>query len=168
MSGQKLQKQHIEDVIGAVLAGKNMERATAFVSFVRSLRMTPQWASHHSWAVSYKGKRICYIKVSEKATGASWYIRPAVQYDDALEAFCRAEGLIPCMLKNVHFCVACGRCAPGKTVTFFGQRLEHVCCAPIDFEFHEPDEEELACAKKLVLYSRQRIGQQNEGASKQA
>ena len=139
------------------LSGTQQNLALDFVSYLKSLRMTPQWASHHSWAASYKGKRVCYIKISKKASGVTWYIRPSLQYDAGLDAFCREEGLTACMLKNVHFCVACGRCAPGKNATFFGQTLEHVCCAPVDFEFHNPDEKELECVKKLVIYARQRI-----------
>lgn len=147
----------VDEVIRSVLSGTHQALALDFVSFLKSLRMTPQWASHNSWAVSYKGKRVCYIKISEKSSEVTWYIRPSLKYDDALDTFCRAEELVSYMLKNVHFCVACGRCAPGKTVTFFGQRLEHVCCAPIDFEFHNPSKEELECVKKLVIYSRKSI-----------
>lgn len=153
----KTQKPRVEDVINAVLSGGRRETALAFVAFLKSLHMTPQWASANSWAVSYKGKRVCYIKISNHADGASWYIRPAVQYSAALDAFCRAEQLVPLMLKNVHYCVACGRCAPGKTAVFFGMQLDNVCCAPIDFEFHDPDAEALESAKKLVIFARQQI-----------
>lgn len=159
-SSQKRHKVPVGDVIHTALSGDQKGLALAFVSFLKSLRMTPQWASHHSWAASYKGKRVCYIKISGSASEGTWYIRPSLQYDDALGAFCRAENLVSHMLHNVHYCLACGRCAPGKTVTFFGQQLEHVCCAPIDFEFHNPSEAELECVKKLVVYSRLRIANQ--------
>lgn len=156
-SQQKTHRTPVDDVIRSVLSGTQQKLALDFVAYLKSLRMSPQWASHHSWAVSYKGKRVCYIKISEKTSEGTWYIRPSLQYDAGLDAFCRENGLIACMLKNVHFCVACGRCAPGKNATFFGQSLEHVCCAPIDFEFHNPIEEELECVKKLLVYSRQTI-----------
>ena len=152
---QKKLKPRAEDVIQASLPPVHREQAMRFLAFLKSLRMTPQWASVHSWTVSYKGKRVCHIKVS--AGAGTWYIRPSLQYDEALDAFCRKEQLTELMLKNVHHCVACGRCAPGKKAVFFGAALEHVCCAPIDFEFHNPDDEELNCVQKLVLYSRQRI-----------
>lgn len=154
---QKPHKVPADDVIRSALSGSRQALALNFVSYLKSLRMTPQWASHNSWAVSYRGKRVCYIKISEKASEGTWYIRPSLQYDDGLEAFCKAEGLVSCMLENVHYCAAYGRCAPGKTAAFFGQQLEHVCCAPIDFEFHNPSEEEMECVKKLVIYSRQSI-----------
>lgn len=166
-SGQKKQKIPIEEVIASVLAEEQKILAFDFVAYLKSLRMTPQWASHYSWAVSYKGKRVCYIKISDMASEARWYIRPSLQYDEALEVFCQTEGLVSHMLKNVHYCVACGKCAPGKSASFFGQHLEHVCCAPIDFEFHNPGKEELECVKKLVSYSRQRIKSEKEKVNKQ-
>lgn len=150
-------KVAIDDAICTLLSNERQALALDFVSFLRSLRMSPQWASRNSWSVSYKGKRVCYIKIIEKDTEGAWYIRPSLQYDQALNDFCAAEGLVPLMLKNVHFCKACGKCAPGKTVTYFGEQLDHVCCAPIDFEFHNPGSDELECAKKLILYSRKRI-----------
>lgn len=154
LKGQKLP---IEDVIQTALSNERKEFALEFVSYLRSLRMSPQWASCNSWAVSYKGKRVCYIKISDKEPEGTWYIRPSIQYDQALNDFCVAEGLVSQMLKNVHFCKACGKCVPGKTVSYFGRRLDHVCCAPIDFEFHNPGGDEIDCVKKLVIYSRQHI-----------
>lgn len=151
------QKPTIEDVIRTTLSEGRQEVALEFVSFLRALRMSPQWASTNSWAVTYKSKRVCYIKIADKLPVGTWYIRPSLQYDDALNDFCVAEDMVSLMLKSVHFCKACGKCAPGKTVSFFGQELDHVCCAPIDFEFHNPSSNELECVKKLVIYSRQKI-----------
>lgn len=152
-----IHKIPVEDAISAMLHGERKTLASAFVEFVKSLRMTPQWMSCNSWAVSYKGKRICYIKISNSQTDGTWYIRPSLQYDSALDSFCRTERLVSHMLNNVHYCIACGKCAPGKNAVFFGQSLNHVCCAPIDFEFHNPSAEELECVKKLVMFSRQLI-----------
>lgn len=51
---QKAEKPKIETVIEATLSGERRKAAADFVLYVRSLRMTPQWASANSWAVSYK------------------------------------------------------------------------------------------------------------------
>ena len=150
----KADKPRVEDVLSSTLDSEKAEVALSFVAFLRALPMSPQWVGTNSWAVSYKGKRVCYIKVT---ANGGWYIRPAVQYDDALRAFCDQKELTSIMLANVHHCIGCGKCAPGKTATFFGKTLEHVCCSPIDFEFHDPDDLTLDCAKKIILYRRNAI-----------
>ena len=154
---RKKTKPQIEEEINAVLIGERKQNALDFVSYVKSLRMTPQWTSANSWAVSYKGKRVCYIKLVMRQEGNAWYIRPAVQYNDELRDFCREEHLEEIMLENVHYCAGCGKCKPGTTVTFFDMELKHVCSSPIDFEFHNPNIEALESAKKLVEYRRTEI-----------
>lgn len=154
---QKAEKPKIENIINTVLEGERKQNALAFVSFLRSLRMTPQWASVNSWAVSYKSTRVCYIKVGDSLAGpGSWYIRPAIGYNNMLVDFCVKEQLQEIMLASVHFCRACGRCAPGKHAVFFGKDLDGVCYS-IDFEFHNPDIAVLDCAEKLVIFRRNMI-----------
>ena len=150
----KSAKPRVEDVLRVSLNREMADSALDFVDFLRALNMSPQWASTNSWAASYKGKRICYVKVT---SSGGWYIRPAIRYDEDLHAFCLQEGLISIMLDNVHHCIGCGKCAPGKAATFFGHELENVCCSPIDFEFHDPDALALDCAKKILLYHRAAI-----------
>ena len=147
-------KPRIEDTLPTALSPEKATLALDFVTFLRQWRMSPQCTSDNSWAVSCKGKRVCYIKIT---SSGGWYIRPAVQYDENLRTFCQQEGLTAIMLNNVHHCTGCGKCAPGKTAFFFGQTLEHVCCSPIDFEFHCPDAPTLDCAKKIILYHRAAI-----------
>lgn len=152
---QKKTKPKAEEIIHTALEGDRKQNALNFIAFLKSFRMTPQWASANSWAVSYKNKRVCYIKISDYVAGeGSWYIRPAVSYDDTLMAFCLHESLEKVMLDSIHFCHACGKCAPGKRATFFGKELDNVCCSPIDFEFHNPDAAAMNCAKKLVVFRR--------------
>lgn len=152
--GSAAAKPALEEVLRTALDGESAASALAFAAFLRSLRMSPQWASKNSWSVSCKGKRVCYIKLT---AGGGWYIRPAVQYDDALRSFCQAEGLEAVMLANVHRCTGCGKCAPGRATEFFGITVENACCSPIDFEFHNPSEIALDCAKKMILYRRAAI-----------
>ena len=154
---KKKSKPQAEEEINALLTGERQQNALDFVSYMKSLRMTPQWTSANSWAVSYKGKRVCYIKLVIRQEENAWYIRPAVRYNDELREFCMEERLEDIMLKNVHYCVGCGKCKPGMTVTFFDNELKHVCSSPIDFEFHNPGAEVLECAKKMVEYRRAEI-----------
>jgi len=151
---QKKTKPKVEDVINNSLDGDQKQAALDFVAFIKLYKMTPQWASANSWAVSYKGKRVCYIKVGDYVSGdGSWCIRPSVDYDDALFTFIETAGLTEIIWGNLHYCRACGRCAPGRSVTVFGREFDKVCNA-ILFEFHDPDAATLDCAKKLVEYRR--------------
>jgi len=152
---QKKIKPKAEDIINALLDGDKRIRTQDFVAYVRSLKMSPVWASANSWAVSYKGKRVCYIKVS--SNGSSWCMRPAVGYDDSFHIFAFNENLVNIMIGNIHFCGSCGKCAPGKSAEFWGQRFENVCYSPIDFQFNNPGDAELECVKKLVIYRRNEI-----------
>ncbi len=155
---QKNKKPKVEEIIYATLNNERQKNALEFVAFIKSLKMTPQWVSANSWAISYKGKRVCHIKVSDYVAGeGSWYIRPSVIYDDILKDFCIHEGLEKIMLDSIHFCRACGKCAPGKHAMFFGKEINNVCCSPIDFQFHNPSTIVMECAKKLVEYRRQEI-----------
>lgn len=155
---QKESKPKVEEIINASLKNDNKKNALDFVDFVKSFRMTPQWASANSWAVNYKSKRVCYIKVHKDASGDGfWCIRPAIEYNDDFAIFCKKENLENIMLKSVHFCCGCGKCAPGKQVVFFNKELNKVCCAPIDFEFHNPNAVVMDCAKKLVIFKRYAI-----------
>jgi hypothetical protein len=155
---QKKTKPKIHAVAQQTLDEKQLESVMNFVNFVQALKMTPQWSSTNSWTVSYQNKRVCHIKISNSTAGpGSWYIRPALQYSQNLSEFCTMAHLEKIMLDNVHFCHACGRCAPGKTAEFWGQTLYGVCCSPIDFEFHNPDAPTLKCIKALIRYRRQEI-----------
>ena len=152
-------KAKLIDSIENLLTGEKKQNALAFAKFLIELRMTPQWASENSWSVSYRGKRICYIKIliRMKETENLWYIRPAIQYEKKFEEFCVSEHMEQIMLENVHYCISCGKCAPGKTVVFWGKKLEHVCCAPIDFEFHNPDSSLLEYIKRIIIFQREKI-----------
>ena len=154
---QKKTKPKAEDVISDLLDGNRKHAALDFVAFIKSYKMTPQWASANSWAVSYKGKRVCYIKVSDYVSGdGSWYIRPSVDYNDALFSFIENEKLTEIIWNSLHYCRACGKCAPGRSVTVCGKVFSKVCHG-ILFEFHNPDAATLDCAKKLVEFRRNAI-----------
>lgn len=146
---QKKTKPKIEDIIYDLLKGNRKQDALDFVAYVKSLKMTPQWASANSWAVSYKNKRVCYIKVGND----SWYIRPSVSYDSSYENFISSENLEEVVWKNIHFCRRCGKCAPGKHETILGRAFDNVCYS-IQLELHNPDATALNCAKKLVVFRR--------------
>lgn len=106
-----------------------------------------------SQTVPYKSKCLCCIKAQE----GNWYIRPFLSCATVYEAFVRSEKLEEIVWKNVHYCRHCGRCAPGRTAVILGREFPHVCYS-IQLELHNPDDEALRCAKKLVEFKRAVIG----------
>ena len=49
---------------------------------------------------------------------------------------------------NVDICGNCGYCAGGTRKTIFGREFDKVCITPMSFL--SPDDETLACVKKLI------------------
>jgi len=154
---QKATKPRIEDIINQSLNGDRKQAALDFVAYIKSLKMTPRWASANSWDVKYKGRGVCKIQ----AGGGTWLIRPSFNYiyDDALFAFLADEKLQEPIWSNINRCRGCGKnpqdCMK-KSVTVMGKEFKGVCSCVL-FQFHNPDAAAIDCAKKLVEYRRATI-----------
>ena len=142
---QKKIRPKIEDVIQDYLDNNKLKSALDFIFFLKSNKMPPQWASADSWSVSYKNKRVCYIKLGN----GSWRIVHSGDYDSGYENCMFSEGLKEYIWNNVCFCRNCAGCAPGIHATILGKEFDHVCfCGK--FQFTNPDAEALHCSKRLV------------------
>jgi len=86
---QKADKPKVEDGINNYLKDNKKQDAVEFVDYIKSLKMTPQWASTNSWALSYKSKRVGYIKINDK-TG-DWELWLYALYDDSFNEFVSKE-----------------------------------------------------------------------------
>ena len=145
---QKETKPPIEAMINNYLSGKLKADAMDFVNFLRANKMTPQWASTNSYALSYKSRRVCIIKINEGEL-ALWL---NTQYDDEFNA-CFAgepEDMKNILLDRLVYCQSCGKCAPGHNASILGKQILKACYCPV-IRLTNPNETELDCAKKLVL-----------------
>lgn len=144
---QKNVRPLIEDVIRNYLDGENEKNAKDFISFLRFNKMPPQWASANSWSVSYKNKRVCYIKLGD----GFWKIVHSGDYDSSYDV-----NINEYAWNNIHFCRNCARCSPGIHALIFGKEFDNVCfCGK--FQFQNPDAETLKFAKILVNVRRTSI-----------
>ena len=60
---QKALKLQIEDVLPEYMEGDVKNTAMAFIAYMRANKMRPVWSACNSWSASYKGKKICTIRL---------------------------------------------------------------------------------------------------------
>jgi len=126
----KAVKPKVENVIGDTLSGDRKKNALAFVAFVKSLRMSPQWVPRNSWTLKYKSKRVGYIRIH--AETGEWSLWLFSQYDKHFQALVSTEAaeIHEFILKNIVYCCGCGRCAPGKNMVLLGKEFKNICATP--------------------------------------
>lgn len=145
---QKKMKPLLEDIIDSYLKGQLRDNAVEFVNFLRANKMSPQWASTDSYALSYKNRRVCIIKIN----AGEWSLWLNTQYNEDFNVcFCRENKETQNILLNsIVYCKYCGKCAPGLNITILGKQLQKACYCPV-IRLHNPSQTELDCAKKLVI-----------------
>ena len=153
---QKTDKPQIEDVIQAVLKDGRKQAALDMAAFVKSLKMTPQWASTNSWALSYKSKRVGYIKMNEK--DGDWQVFAYSQYDEHLQELLEKESdeIQAYILDNITYCYHCSACTPGKDMVLLGKDLKKICATPA-FKLQNPNELYCEFVKRLIILRRTAI-----------
>ena len=160
---QKITKPIIEDVINELLDNDRRKAALDFIGFLRSYKMTPQWASLNAWSVKYKGKPVCSIKFYDLRLymdKGTWRICHSGDYDSGYECLLSEENIKNIVWNNVYICRNCaGTLTPHSVhVPIFGKEFDNVCLY-FKIQFENPDAETLICAKKLVEMRRKVISE---------
>ncbi|WP_167956791.1 hypothetical protein [Anaerosporobacter faecicola] len=155
---QKKIKPSIDNQIELYLVGKDKENLISFVSFLRQNKMSPQWGSTNSYNLSYKGRRVCIIKIEER----SYQVWVNTQYNEAFNSCFANESLeIKTFLRDrITYCYGCGSCKPGLDMEILGVACKGACFNPV-IRMENPDEERLELARKLVMLRRQAIAEGN-------
>ena len=153
---QKTNKPKIEDVINNSLDGNRKQDALEFLAYIKSLKMTPQWASTNSWSLSYKSKRVGYIKIND--TTRDWELWLNAQYDDNFNDLVSKENadVKDSFLNNIYYCFHCSACTPGKDIVFMGKELKNVCATPV-IRVKNPNKSFLDFAQRQVVLRRSDI-----------
>ena len=153
---QKAVKPGVEHVIHTALKNGRKQTALDFTAFIKSLKMTPQWASTNSWTLSYKNKRVGYIKINE--TTGDWALWLYSQYDDYLHELVVKENkeIQDYILNNIVYCYKCSACAPGKNMVLLGKEFKNICATP-NIRLQNPNEIFLEFAKRLIILRRTAI-----------
>jgi len=154
---KKATKPKVEDVLGEVLDGDAQTNALDFVAFLRANKLSPNLAAANSWAVAYKGQRVCFIRTYGSANyhnlkGGSWHICFAnskfANFDD--EQYNLDEKLKNLIWDNISHCQNHDyACNPGDPMTIFGKKFDSVCHQWL-FMIN-PDANAVECAKKIIM-----------------
>jgi len=151
---QKSTRPQIEDVADKLLEGEKLKNLLDFIKWLRANKISPTWATRNSWMVSVKGKRVCYIRVSQLDglfTGSWWVSFHAEGLVD--ENLINDEKLKEIAWSNIRKCRVCNSCFPGNNRVILGKEFEDICglAAP---DFWNPGADEIECMKKLIQAKR--------------
>jgi len=153
---QKANKPQIEDVINPSVKDDAKQGVIDFLSYIKSLRMNPQWASTNSWALSYKSKRVGYIKINDN-TG-DWELWLYALYDENFNELVSKQNadVRDYFSNNIYYCFHCSACAPGKDIVFLGKELKNVCATPV-IRVKNPNKSFLDFAQRQIALRRSDI-----------
>lgn len=118
--------------------------------------MSPQWGAINSYNLSYKGRRVCILKVNDDI----FEIRVNTQYNqDFNDCFADAGQETKTLLEqSMTFCHGCGSCKPGLDMTILGKAYHNACYNPV-IQLVNPDDLQLDLACKLVMLRRKAIAE---------
>lgn len=162
---QKNAKPKIEDVINDLLDNERKKSALGFITFLKSYRMTPQWASLNAWSVKYKGKLVCSIKFYDLRIymdKGTWRICHSGEYSNGYESLLSEETVKDIAWKNVYFCRNCAGTINSHSIhsLILGKEFDNVC-PYFKIQFENPDADMLRCARRLVEIRRASITTMN-------
>ena len=149
-------KPKIEDVASAYFKGETKESVLEFIAYIRSNKMTPQWASVNSWKILHKGKSVAFIKLWD----GSWYVDPDVDFGDiSFETYVKNQKLEKIIFSNIETCTQClpnGQCTPGRSIKILGKDFNNICHVQ---RFQNPNNAEVDCIKKIFEYRKKNVAE---------
>jgi len=153
---QKASKPSAEDVAGASLQGAEKQGALEFLAFIKTLKMTPQWASGNSWTFNYKNKRVGYFQM--RGADNAWQLSLYSQYDAFFNDLVSQEApeIREFIVANAKPCHQCGSLAPGVNITLLGKEFKNMCAIPCVL-LKNPDAQFRGFAQRLVVLRRDAI-----------
>lgn len=119
---QRKEKPSILKIAEKHLVGQAKEQLLDFVSFLKENNMSPQWGSTNSYNLSYKGRRVCIIKIAEN----SYQIWLNTQYNEDFNEYFQEEDdrTKDYLLSKIIYCFGCGSCKPGLDIDILGAAIE--------------------------------------------
>jgi len=148
MSAQQKAKQNFEIAVSDLLDGDKLKNILEFYAFLKENKLSVSLTANHSWTVKYKGKRVCYFRVSNNYWFISYFKRSGEMFERS-EKYVTDE-LRDFILSNVKTDLGCNGCLGDGRKVIFGQEFNTVCwCHPI--WLNNPDGKPFEFAKELVL-----------------
>jgi len=165
---QKKNKPTFRSLIDQLSDGELRKTGIDFLEYLSTLRNKPTWYATNSYSVSYKGQRVCLIRIDIDYTGED---RHLYNYgNDRFLVHLRApdmqmfaefiselpENKKQRYLDRIIKCSGCSRCRPGVSVTVKGISFNNVCNRGIK-AYRNPNSEQLEEIKKFIEFRRQDI-----------
>lgn len=128
---QKSNKPPIEDLSDFLLEGDLKDNFSAFLSFLKELRMKPCWYATSAYKLSYKGKKVGLISIGRGDKFQKNYLQIIIFTAEMNDLDCffqnESDKTISEFKNSIKYCAHCASCAPGVNFTFLGDLYEHVC-----------------------------------------
>ena len=168
ISGYEEQKKHkptLRSIIDNIPDENLRKVGIDFLEYLSELRSTPSWYASNSFSVSYKGKRVCLIRIDINYQGADRHLYPNDRFlihlrapDMQMLAIYLSE--LPenerqLYIDKINKCGHCSQCSPGVTVAIGNLWLNDVCNQRMGFT--NPTSEQLNIIKRLIELRRKDI-----------
>ena len=144
------------DVVGLdFLDKKSYKNMMTIVDFLKSKEVMIRYDYRNTWVMSFKRKRICYIKLVK----GKWSLLFFGIYDYGYESFLSNNKMKEMVWENVCYCHCCDDCnPPGLITTIAGKEFNKVC-RNCSLKFEDSDADCIKCIKQILLW---RINNINE------
>lgn len=152
---QKKDKPTVEELVASIADSGLRARVGGFVSFLVELKMKPSWYASNSFNYNYKGTRVLRLIFDRKDRHLGIDIPVEIHmYLSEGQALDKFLSRLPdderaAFTERKFFCRACGKCAPGMSVTILGKAYDGVCRFLVK-EFHNLTGAQFEEIKKLV------------------
>ena len=152
---QKKEKPKIEILASILLEKKSFTDLLTIIDFIKSKDIVIRWDYRNTWVMSFKRKRVCYIKVIKD----SWCLLFFGKYAEGYEPFLASDKLKDLVWESVCYCHCCVQCNPlGMNANIAGKEFNQVC-QNCNLRFENATGENLKCIKQVILW---RLNQINE------
>jgi len=133
---QNMTKPDINDFICQNCEGEIKQSALYLADYFKQMKMKPSWASSHRYALTHKGKRVGYFRVSSEDGLENNYFDIEIYpvetdwYVNYLENKPQNEkAAFMDMFENAYLkhCKGCTKCSPGKDMIIGGKEYKNIC-----------------------------------------
>lgn len=135
-----------------------------FLEYLAGLRTNPSWYATNSYSVSFKGKRVCLIRIDPPSypRGDRLLIHINDFEKQTIEAHLAeiTEEEKRHYFDGIRHCGRCADCAPGVTLMIGGVAMDEMCGRHperLHFSYRNPTAEQLCAIKELIALRRQSI-----------
>ena len=148
-------KQETGNIPAELLDGVKLNDFLAFNDFIKSSKLSKSTTNKAktSWAIKYKGKLICYLRIGKNTWSISYFKNRELL--EQIEIYLSDE-LKKIILNNINTKPGCPNCKGNENRVVLGKKFDRVCGCHL-FVLRNPEEQIFECAKELILVCKKAI-----------